>query len=82
MTLPKGIDMVLKNALQETQDQADLDHLDIKQAASYFGCSTDTIRNLIAEGSLPAYRMGKRLIRIKKSDLEKLFHLIPSAAAK
>ena len=68
--------------LSETQNQAYLDFLNIKQAALAFGCHPDTIRGLIAEGSLPAYRMGKRLIRIKKTDLEKLFRIIPSAATK
>ena len=68
--------------LSDSQNQAYLDVLNVKQAAEYFGCSTDTIRNRIEDGSLPAYRMGKRLIRIKRVDLEKLFRVIPSAATK
>ena len=59
-----------------------LDLLTIKETALVLGCSQDNVRNRIQEGSLPAYRMGTRLIRIKKSDLEKLFHLIPSAVSK
>ena len=55
----------------------------IKEAAeSIFFVHPDTVRGAIADGSLPAYRLGARLIRVKKSDLEKLFHLIPSAATK
>ena len=68
--------------LSEAQSEAYLEYLNIKQAATYYGCSQDTIRNRIADGSLPAYRFGRRLIRVKKSDLEKLFHLMPSAATK
>lgn len=64
------------------QSEAILDYLTIKQSATFFKCSQDTIRNRIADGSLPAYRFGGRLIRVKKSDLENLFHQIPSAATK
>ena len=74
--------MKSNNGLAENQNLAHLDVLNVKQAAEYFGCSTDTIRNRIEDGSLPAYRMGKRLIRIKRADLEKLFRVIPSAATK
>jgi len=58
------------------------DYLTIKEVALALECSQDTVRGRIEEGSLPAYRFGGRLIRIKKSDLEKLFQLIPSAATK
>jgi len=55
----------------------------IKEAAEdILKVHPDTVRNLMDEGLLPAYRLGARLIRVKKSDLEKLFHLIPSAATK
>ena len=68
--------------LSKQQSDAFLEYLSIKQSATYFKCSEDTIRNRIADGSLPAYRFGGRLIRVKKIDLEKLFHLIPSAVTK
>ena len=61
---------------------AENEYVNVNQAADYFGVSSDNVRDLIAEGILPAYRMGKRLIRIRISDLEKVFHLIPSAATK
>ena len=59
-----------------------LDYLTIKEVALALKCSQDTVRADIEEGILPAYRFGGRLIRVKKSDLEKLFQLIPSAATK
>lgn len=68
--------------LSEEQSRFYLEYITIKQSATYYGCSQDTIRNRIADGSLPAYRFGGRLIRVRKSDLEKLFHLIPSAITK
>ena len=75
---PKSADF----ALSDEQSEAYLDFLNIKQSAEFLICSQDTIRNRIADGSLPAYRFGGRLIRVKKSDLEKLFHQIPSAVTK
>lgn len=68
--------------LSEDQSRLYLEYITIKQSATYYGCSQDTIRNRIADGSLPAYRFGGRLIRVKKADLEKLFQLIPSAITK
>lgn len=74
--------MPSSKVLSDDQDQAYLEYLNLKKAGHYLGCSVDTIRNRIADGSLPAYRFGGRLIRVKKSDLEKLFHQIPSAVTK
>jgi excisionase family DNA binding protein len=45
----------------------------IKQAAENVGCHQNTIRNLIASGQLPASRIGLRIIRIDKNDLDALF---------
>ncbi|MFZ2228291.1 MAG: helix-turn-helix domain-containing protein [Candidatus Nanopelagicaceae bacterium] len=73
--------MASNNEVPDVQNEANLEYLKIKQAADLLGCSTDTIRNRIEDGSLAAYRFGGRLIRVKKSDLEKLFHLIPSAVS-
>ena len=41
--------------------------------------SVKTIRRWIAAGTLPAYRCGKRAIRIKLEDLEAAPRQIPSA---
>lgn len=71
-----------KNNSLEPEYSTGSEYSDLKKAADYLGCSIDTLRNRIEDGSLPAYRFGGRLIRVKKSDLEKLFHLIPSAATK
>lgn len=34
-------------------------------------CSEDTVRRMIARGELPAVRIGKRLIRIRRRDIER-----------
>lgn len=45
----------------------------INQAANLALVHPNTIRNLIASGKLQASRIGARLIRIDKSDLDALF---------
>ena len=51
-----------------------------REAALYVNCSTDTIRRRLADGSLPASRVGKgRLIRIARVDLDGMLRPIPSA---
>lgn len=54
-------------------------YLSLEQAASSMAVSTKTIRRWIAAGTLPAYRCGKRSIRIKIEDLEAAPHQIPNA---
>jgi excisionase family DNA binding protein len=53
--------------------------LTIQAAAAWVDVSTKTIRRRIADGDLPAYRCGKRGIRIKTTDLEAMMRPIPSA---
>lgn len=48
------------------------EYLSVAIAAARLGCAEMTIRRMIAQGDLRAYRFG-RLIRIKPSDLEKAF---------
>jgi excisionase family DNA binding protein len=47
--------------------------LTITQAAEEFGIHKNTIRNLIRRGELPASRIGERIIRIQRADLQALF---------
>lgn len=49
------------------------DVLTVKQAAALLQVTERTIRNYIESGLLPALRMGPRLIRIRRADLERLF---------
>ncbi|WIY84206.1 helix-turn-helix domain-containing protein [Propionimicrobium sp. PCR01-08-3] len=51
----------------------------VADAATYLGVSTDTIRKLIADGTLPAYRLGRKKILIRVTDLECALKPIPSA---
>lgn len=53
----------------------------IQRAAEYAGCNPKTLRRRIADGSLPAVRMGPRMIRVRLSDVEKLMRPVPSVKA-
>lgn len=53
-------------------------YLSVEAAASYIDVSTQTIRRYIDTGQLPAYRLGKRLIKIQQADLDGMFRRIPA----
>jgi excisionase family DNA binding protein len=44
----------------------------LQQAAIYVATSVKTIRRLIAAGDLPAYLCGKRGLRVRRDDLDKM----------
>ncbi|MBD8218109.1 excisionase family DNA-binding protein [Microbacterium sp. CFBP 13617] len=46
--------------------------MSVAGAAELLGVSVDTIRRRIADGTLPAERIGPRLIRIRIADLDAL----------
>lgn len=54
-------------------------YLSLEEAAEAMSVSVKTIRRWIASGTLPAYRCGKRAIRIKVDDLEAAPRKIPVA---
>ena len=45
-------------------------------AAEHVGVNERTIRRLILDGTLPAFKLGKRAVRIRRSDLDKAFRRI------
>ncbi len=53
--------------------------LTAREAAAELGVSLATVRRRVADGSLPAYRLGNRpgaAVRIRRADLDAL--LVPS----
>lgn len=56
-----------------------LDYVTLSQAADLMSVSVKTVRRRIADGTLPAYRCGSRVIRVRMEDLDKAFRRIPSA---
>jgi excisionase family DNA binding protein len=51
----------------------------VASAADYARVSAKTIRRRIADGSLPAHRLGPQLLRIDRADLDRLFRPVPTA---
>ena len=47
--------------------------LTVQEVATMFSLHENTVRAWIRDGLLPSYNLGPRLVRIKESDLEKLF---------
>jgi len=59
--------------MKAVMEQEPKELLSVQEAADFLGLSVSTIRRYIRDGRLPAYRVaGERLLRIKRSDLEKL----------
>jgi excisionase family DNA binding protein len=52
---------------------SDLDLLTLDEAAKLLKVSIVTLRRWIKQGRLPAYHVGPRKVRIKRSDLTKAF---------
>ena len=53
-------------------------YLSTEEAAEVMSLSTKTIRRRISDGSIPAYRCGRRNIRIRLDELEAAFRKLPS----
>lgn len=49
------------------------------EAAEYLGITTRTLRRMVARGDLPGYRMGPRLTRFDRAELDALMQPIPAA---
>lgn len=52
--------------------------LSIAEAAALYHVSRDYVRDRIIDGSLPAVRSGRKIIRISSLDLERLFRPVQS----
>ena len=50
----------------------------LSEAAERTGLSTYTLRRRIADGRLPAYRSGSRIIRVDPDDVDNLLTRIPT----
>lgn len=52
--------------------------LSLQQAAHIYGVSVDTLRRRVVTGDLPASRLGRRIIRVRVEDLDRMFRPIPT----
>ncbi len=55
--------------------------ISLAAAADMLGISVHTLRRRIAAGELPAFRTGKRIIRVRVSDLGGILRRVPSAGS-
>lgn len=53
-------------------------YVSLKESAAYLGVTERTIRNFIARGEIPAYRIGSRAIRIDRGDLDRIITPVPT----
>lgn len=53
--------------------------ISLGMAAEILGVSVRRLRRRVASGELPAFRSGRRIIRICVNDLEKLLRRVPVA---
>ena len=70
-----------RSGLAAQVSKYDIPDLSIADAAALMGCNPLTVRRRIADGSLPAFRVGG-LIRIRRDDVAALFTAIPAARGK
>jgi excisionase family DNA binding protein len=45
-------------------------NMSIPNAAAYLGVDQSTIRDMIADGRLRAYKLGDRVIRLRRSEID------------
>lgn len=55
--------------------------ISLTEAAEYMGVHTRTMRRYIAEGRVKGYRVGPRLVKVDKADLDGLMRPIPAVGA-
>lgn len=55
---------------QPNSDPANDTYLSPADAAKYTGLSTRTIHRWIRSGVIPSYRYGRRIVRVRKSELD------------
>ncbi len=53
--------------------------ISLSAAADILGVSVHTLRRRIAAGELPAFRTGRRIIRVRVADLERMLRQVPCA---
>ena len=52
------------------------EYMSVGETAESLGVSQDTIRRRISDGTIPAYRIAGKAIRLRRADLDALVRLI------
>lgn len=63
---------------QPEHSRVETEWVSLREAAKIYAVSTYTLRCRISSGDLPAVKLGYKLIRVRVSDLDKLFPAIPT----
>lgn len=58
----------------------DEEYLSVAEAATRLRVAQSTIRRWIREGDVPAYRLGRRRVGLKRGDLDRLVRPVQAAA--
>lgn len=56
--------------------------MSLGEAAEIYGITQATLRRRINDGSLPAFRLGTRVIRVEEADVAALFEPVQSATTR
>lgn len=60
-------------------DRVRTQYLTLAEAAELMSVSVKTLRRRIDDGTIPAYRCGRRVIRVRLEDLDGVFQRVPAA---
>ena len=69
----EGTDMAINQ-----NPRVESEWVSMREAAKIYAISTYTLRRRIASGDLPAVKLGYKLIRVRVSDLDRLFPAVPT----
>jgi excisionase family DNA binding protein len=53
-----------------TTKTASAPNMSIADVSEYLGVTTRTVQQMIADGRLPAYRLGPRVVRLRRDDVD------------
>jgi excisionase family DNA binding protein len=56
-------------------------YISLSQGADILGVNERTLRRMLASGALIGYRLGRKAIRLRESDVHALLRPIPTADA-
>lgn len=54
-------------------------YVTLQEGAEYLSITEQSLRRYIAEGRIQGYRLGKRALRVDRTDLDSLLIPVPSA---
>ena len=65
--------------MEETVRDTARHWISLNEAAEYLGVQPLTVRRMVARGDLTAYRLGSRLLRFDRAELDAAMRPVPTA---